>query len=264
MAHRCYRTADLFMTRFPVAQFFRGTSFWPMANDDWGDHSIVDARTFAEFNGSFYGMFRHPDRSLPSNYLRMLTFPIGSPQTCLRSMGVNVTAQHTTQRLRNLSYDTSRQALLAYAAHRQGHTTMMLAGQRVQGWSACPARRRPTPKLALALSRLDGFRFVGLTDDWELSTCLFHAMHGRRPCKSAELVNTRPTAHGTHTADVAQREFARRGFRDHADEALFLAARERFHRDLRAWNVTRALCVELGCTRASVRIQGRSCPAATR
>ena len=35
--------------------------------------------------------------------------------------------------------------------------------------------------LALAIERLDGFRFVGMTDQWDLSICLFHAMIARVP-----------------------------------------------------------------------------------
>ena len=44
-----------------------------------------------------------------------------------------------------------------------------------------------------ALARLEGFRFVGLTDEWAKSVCLLHRMHGDRPCVAAELLNKSAT-----------------------------------------------------------------------
>ena len=48
------------------------------------------------------------------------------------------------------------------------------------------------PDLEKALQRLqDGFKFVGLTEYWEASVCLFHAMFGGE-CDAMEFENTRP------------------------------------------------------------------------
>eukprot|EP00964_Phaeocystis_antarctica_P085592 scaffold54095_cov77-Phaeocystis_antarctica.AAC.1 len=66
-------------------------------------------------------------------------------------------------------------------------------------------------------------------------------MHGDRPCKPTELVNSRPTASPTGRRRVSGRSkapdyeafFHERGFVDRADGALFAAARERFERDER-------------------------------
>merc|ERR1719272_267853 len=45
-----------------------------------------------------------------------------------------------------------------------------------------------------AIQRLeDGFSFVGLTDRWALSVCLFHAMFGGE-CHEREFENVRPGA----------------------------------------------------------------------
>jgi len=47
------------------------------------------------------------------------------------------------------------------------------------------------PDLPLALERLDGFKFVGLTEEFALSVCLFHAMFGG-DCLGVEFTNLRP------------------------------------------------------------------------
>ena len=256
--HRCYRTADHFMSRFPPATWFRDTAFWPDADDDWGNHQIVTRGAFAAFEGSFYGLFRPPSALVPSNYFRMLDFPIGSPQACLRSLGVRVTAEHTAATLHNMSNVTGREAFLAYARHRTAHVTLMLAGQQVAGWSACPTKHQPRPQLSVALQRLKGFRFVGLTDEWELSICLFHLMHGKRPCKSGEFVNTRPSAAAVD-ARLARELLLREPspLSGAADEILFLAARERFWEDARAWNLSSRVCTDLRCTKESAAVGPR-------
>merc|ERR1712151_684040 len=46
-----------------------------------------------------------------------------------------------------------------------------------------------------AIRNLDkGFAFVGITEEWELSVCLFHAMFGGQ-CRDREFTNTRPSRH---------------------------------------------------------------------
>ena len=244
------------MLRFPPPTWFRETTFWPDTDDNWGNHQIVNESVFATFNGSFYGLFRPPELLIPSNYFRMLEFPLGSPQGCLRSLGSRVAAEHNSATLRNMSNATGREALLTYARHRTAHVTMMLAGQRVAGWSACPARSQPKSLVSVALQRLKGFRFVGLTDEWALSVCLFHVMHGRRPCKGGELVNTRPSAVGNDAYLASEILRAHQLIRGSADEILFVAARDRFWHDLRAWNVSEKVCADLRCSKEAV---GQTC-----
>lgn len=53
----------------------------------------------------------------------------------------------------------------------------------------------PTPAMtAEACRRVGLFAFVGITDYWDASICLFHAMHGG-PMQPAELQNVRPGRH---------------------------------------------------------------------
>merc|ERR1719346_762493 len=55
------------------------------------------------------------------------------------------------------------------------------------------------PDTRTALDRLDGFKFVGLTEQWDLSICLFHAMFGGE-CLQNEFRNMRPSDNRTREA----------------------------------------------------------------
>ena len=70
---------------------------------------------------------------------------------------------------------------------------MMLAGQAYGLsclWVKYGCNSSITPDVNTAISRLAGFAFVGLTELYDLSICLFHAMHGG-PCSMVTLVGGR-------------------------------------------------------------------------
>jgi hypothetical protein len=73
---------------------------------------------------------------------------------------------------------------------------MMLSGQAYGLsclWSQYGCNTNITPDVNKAISRLAGFAFVGLTELYDLSICLFHAMHGG-PCSMVTLVGSRTAA----------------------------------------------------------------------
>lgn len=257
--HRCIQATDGFMVRYPPETWFRSTNWWSGGGGDnglsstnlwkWGEHlQVTDASSFATY--SFYGLFRPPHRQLSSNYFRMLDGG-GVGEECQKFLGIN---KEDVPALRNFSDSSAGlNAFLTYAQSRQGYVTKMLAGvgEPDISMSGCPgpdpAQSQPgNSDVAVALKRLHDFRFVGLTDDWERSVCLFHRMHGDRPCKPAEFANNRKTS----TDDETQfdRLFREHGFTDKADQTLFEAARKRFKQDLKLWDVHDAACKRLKCT----------------
>ena len=73
---------------------------------------------------------------------------------------------------------------------------MMLAGQAYGLsclWLKYGCNLSITPNANKAISRLAGFAFVGLTELYDLSICLFHAMHGGS-CSMVPLVGSRTAA----------------------------------------------------------------------
>ena len=82
----------------------------------------------------------------------------------------------------------------------RGTAVTMLTGQRQNGLQCirCGAKCPPLqsgPNVSLAIERLRTFAFVGLTDEWALSICLLHVIHGptfgTERCVPAEFFNSR-------------------------------------------------------------------------
>lgn len=149
------------------------------------------------------------------------------------------------------------------SASTRGSATAQLAGQAhglecIHGrigdaagpynlWRRCADGARPTPDVATALARLAGFAFVGLTNEYARSVCLFHLMHGGR-CRAAEFHNGNPTwqhalPHGAAAAVDAD---------DAYDEELYAAARRRFWSDVRRFGASDETCSRI-CTDAWAR-----------
>ena len=111
-----------------------------------------------------------------------------------------------------------------------GCMTKMLLGLPCA--STRPLRQPNATRAALVVR--ERLRFVGLTDEWERSVCLFHAMlRGGAPALPTELARThvgvaRPRG-GTGAYDEASLD----GFVDRHDEVVYAAARQRFADDLK-------------------------------
>uniref|UniRef100_A0A7R9ZZP0 Uncharacterized protein n=1 Tax=Pyrodinium bahamense TaxID=73915 RepID=A0A7R9ZZP0_9DINO len=83
-----------------------------------------------------------------------------------------------------------------------------------------------------------GFSFIGMTEKWELSICLFNVMLNQTCCAD-QFLNFRPT-YGNHqtTYDTA----VLNGWRDPYDNELFNVATEVFEANLKRYNVSEVSC----------------------
>ena len=117
------------------------------------------------------------------------------------------------------------------------------------------------PTLELAKQRMDeGFAFVGITDEWDLSICLFHATFGGK-CLPSELHDMRPTNYEVNVeratkvsgigvpADdpVGQAAALRQLFKDPVDYEMYTHATRRFKADLTKHRVSVPMCAALDC-----------------
>jgi hypothetical protein len=117
-------------------------------------------------------------------------------------------------------------------------------GDRAQGTQA---------DLQLALARVNHLGFVGLTHEWDLSICLFHAMYGG-DCLPVEFSNLRPgVAHGSgDTYDLSSV-----GLGDYNpgneswDFIVHDAAEEVFWKSIRKFDVRRKTCLNTYCPQAA-------------
>jgi hypothetical protein len=94
------------------------------------------------------------------------------------------------------------------------------------------------PNTALAVDRLAGFRFVGLTEHWELSMCLFVRMTGTQ-CRQNFFENTRQSTPSNATARAEPFDSQ---FYDDDDQRVYEAARVRFWSDVRRYDVSAETC----------------------
>merc|ERR550514_2499518 len=83
--------------------------------------------------------------------------------------------------------DKSNCTLTGYAKQVAGCSVKMMNGRDCG--AAVPVT---VDMMSSAIDRLDtGFAFVGLTEEWALSVCLFRAMFGGK-CHRREFLNVRP------------------------------------------------------------------------
>jgi hypothetical protein len=139
----------------------------------------------------------------------------------LHAIGQDPRARVAMQaRLRGAKNESKRIRIFAEAGGISGCQTKMILGR------TCASPRVLTVaevRRAISILRHD-FAFVGLTEDYDESVCLFHRKLGGLPAW-AEFLNVRP---GRGSGPEAYDEAPLAGFVDVADEALYAAAKQIF------------------------------------
>jgi hypothetical protein len=224
-----------FLERFPMGAWFR-CQFWEHNDGNVGSHAAIDEESYTRYKGKFVGMFRSPLTRVASSFLWFASsFPAHA-----------------------------RPNASTYAQRVAGTATKMLAGQSDgmacgSGFGPLPAAPRDRqsaeatsacglelePDSSLAVHRLrNGFAFVGLTEQWALSICLFHAIFGG-PCHAVEFENARPsraTEGFWRRRELAEAIAAAAALPDPYDEAIYAEARSRFLRDVAEYRLSTSRC----------------------
>lgn len=144
-------------------------------------------------------------------------------------------------------YSPRHPDLPTYASAVEGCTVRMLT-RRSDG-EACGVWPLPSAaELKEALRLLRGFQFVGLTEDWDTTICLWRRRYGagrhQHPdaCHPAEFLNMRPGTPEQHGRALTYDVAPLRGFRDRFDGPLYEEARRLFDAELARANLTREGC----------------------
>jgi len=104
----------------------------------------------------------------------------------------------------------------------------------------CGSIPAPTSEeIELAKRRLEQFVFVGITDQWQMSMCLFHAIT-RSKCLNADFVDSR-TKDGLDHPDYNAKAMLQ-NFTDPYDGALYSHALDLFNGRLREYNLSPEAC----------------------
>ena len=155
---------------------------------------------------------------------------------------------------------TTRPSLLAYARAVEGCVVRMLTRGSLPehsdaGEAACG---RAPPPSSVEVERAKellstGFQFVGLTEEWDITVCLWHVRFGPASCSKTEFLNMRP---GTgRKIDASNRTLglwsASRlaydtaplaSFKDRFDGPIYEEVQRLFWKDVGRAGVTRAAC----------------------
>ena len=205
-------------------------TMWP---GSWG-HTSVTTSEYGQWRGSFVGMFRDPLQRALSAYLY---FAYSDTRHC----GHLWTFARYFQRIK-------------------GTTVKQLAGQSTSGmecnilgrsllhgrWVQCREPSVLAPNVTVAMDRLaGGFMFVGLTDLYNLSVCLFHSIVPS-PCREYEFFNNnRGSLHSDHMVQHVLHNLPSANLTDEFDQPLYDAAQQRFWADVRQHKLTPKSCARL-------------------
>lgn len=177
----------------------------------WGGHMSL-ATIWEPNKGHFVAMLRQPEQMLLSGH----------------------------NELHAWFEDQEPKNALEYAKIMQGCQTKMLARESPLSPCRSDAPEPPTAaELALALDRLlKGFAWVGITDDWDMSICAFHAKFGGS-CLASDFANVNP---GQNTTVSLYDTSVLEGWTDKSDNVVFAAAQGMLRTDMERYGVTTAFC----------------------
>jgi len=138
-------------------------------------------------------------------------------------------------------------SLREFAEVTQGCAVRMVAGGGRGPEESCGGNGTGVPptqdQVQLAIHRLrEGFVFVGITEEWELSICLGHAKFGGS-CRWDDFADSRvgmfsPMKKNNSAYDLTSLG----GFRDPYDGELYEAAKQLFQEDLRRYGLSKKAC----------------------
>lgn len=186
---------NFFNYKYPYYIWFKDV-FWHDLHNP-GNHVPIDDVSFEEWSGNFYGMLRHPEERMVSSFLhfadgqgdiRDYSRRLWGAQTKMLSGRDGVDHRAAIHCEFEPDIDSWAVPVLEAAAANSSDTSAQVIGE------LCNSSAEDN--VELALERLStGFAFVGLTEQWDLSICLFHRMFDT-PCLEVEFENMRPSNSG--------------------------------------------------------------------
>jgi len=135
----------------------------------------LTGKYYNQNRGHFVTMLRQPEQRLISMY-----YYFGA----LGFYGVD------NETSRAWVYDTESPSLREYAEWNGGCTVRQLTMDVPFPYATVPLPTSEDVSVAINVLQ-EGFAFVGITEQWDLSVCLFRAMFGGQ-CHSSDFLNTRP------------------------------------------------------------------------
>mmetsp|Transcript_61271 Transcript_61271/g.146032 ORF Transcript_61271/g.146032 Transcript_61271/m.146032 type:complete len:312 (+) Transcript_61271:47-982(+) len=193
-------------------------------------HLLLGDR-YASLKGRLVGMFRQPEQRILSAYYDD-DHNFGAANQLLAQLGSWCGSEDGMPKM----------PLLDFAQHWRGGMAYQLIGKGLGGVLGRFWRPPTTHHEAIEAARRvrEGFAFVGITEMWDLSMCLFHKMFGGA-CQPSDFDDIRPTTPGK-TAKAEYNVSELLGWEDDADAVVYEAALDVFHKNLAAFSVSHSTC----------------------
>jgi len=136
-------------------------------------------------------------------------------------------------------HQIDRDLLLKYGNCVQGCASSMLSGH------GCATGKRSLEDLQAdahqAVAKIPQIGFVGLTNHWDLTVCMWHAKYGGE-CLEAEFANVRPGKYSSaHDETIFDSSF------HPIDDAIYDAAALQFMHDMKTYDVSPKTCARKFC-----------------
>lgn len=209
------------------------TSLFPEGSDrGFCGHALLGV-TYEQTSGHIVAMFRQPEQRILSSYY-------GTKEDGSFGAGGWVSPQPPS-------------SALEFALAAQGCMAKVLARAQttggITGTDPCAPPAVSSEEVALAKARVrEGFAFVGLTDLWDMSICLFHAKFGGA-CLASDVANIHP---GPNSSAEPYDPSVLEGFKDEADGAVYDTAYSVFLEDLERFGLSDVACAQL-CPESSLQ-----------
>ncbi|CAK8993769.1 Uncharacterized protein SCF082_LOCUS3650 [Durusdinium trenchii] len=192
---------------------------WPDGEGFTGIHQLLTDEKYSKHKGHLVALFRQPEQRLLSAYY--------DDRELFR------TTDFVCSCCDKSKYNTDELSMEAFIQTWGSWETGQLVGKDAS------KEQLSLADVAKALERLeDGFAFVGLQEEWELSVCLFHTKFGG-PCLAVDFDDIRPTrGQNSSTYDV----HVLNGWTDDFDRKVYAKAKNIFESDLLKFGVSHETC----------------------
>lgn len=184
--------------------------------------------------GAFNIRFGSHEWGIDAVYALFYAGPPAHGFTVLRQPEQRMLSQYSM----HLEYDDWDIPLEEFVRGREGCYVKMLTSSQL--YEPCVVAY-PSPSgddVSLAVQRLrNGFSFVGIQEEYDLSVCLLHAMFGGE-CSAQELTVRNAGSSGSSTYDTS----VLGNWTDVYDAVLYSEAVDRFQQDLKAYGISETSC----------------------
>eukprot|EP00927_Polykrikos_kofoidii_P075646 TRINITY_DN71_c0_g3_i1.p1 TRINITY_DN71_c0_g3~~TRINITY_DN71_c0_g3_i1.p1 ORF type:complete len:343 (-),score=35.74 TRINITY_DN71_c0_g3_i1:135-1163(-) len=209
---------NFFRFKYPVNKWFKDVFRYPR---NPGNHLPILDEEWAEWRHNWFGIFREPASRALSSY-----YHFGQGRGDLFEFVNKIQGQQASM----LSLGAVGMARIRCEFNQKDAPT--------------ECSRTVEPDVSLAIQRLDGFAFVGILEEFDMSVCLFHQIMGSK-CLGVEFMNTReanyPGGRGMMDKELAQ--LREKG--DPWDDPVYEAALRRFWGDVRKFDLKPSVCQAL-------------------